>query len=732
LSNFEMNHANSDYWLKKSGEAYFEQQVGRTGIGNESYRAQERWLTSYFHEQAEKLGRPVRVLEFGCGFGRFARLFESDAQVRYHGYDFSASMVKPLFDEPPPGLVPLAERVRVAPTVNEAFAGQRFDIVFTVSVLIHNSPDQAARLIGQIMEMIEPDGCLCLIENALVPLTMKENNWHGGCWIHDFAGTTAPGLNASITYRLSDVHTVYRLSDPGEAGRTLTLIKGEEAERPTTLDELKLLGMERLRLATALLENELNEAVELQSAVHDNSEFLRYSEQRGERLHRALVASVEGLDSALLPLSESQPTELNADQADEGALISRLSGLVQNAGATIARLYRAQNLRSTVAAALAQASGPEPSQKPLVVPDNTPQARQSASIEAQQRLADGEEFGWNRPGDVQWGTADDRFRGVCHVMNVEWIGIRAAAGGLPGHKLVISAARELSAPAVDRIARILIEEGIDRLVVHGMSPPLHALIVALRRAIGIDVFVVWHGAPTMWSMSHESDLFTRVSRLLERGDVKRIGGMRSGMGPALGPRGFDRQLFNLPPSLPQSFGKSDALMPIPERSEAKGAVVFAPSWHVLHKNLPTNLIAANQSAKVGQVWTLDSEIHLPPGLDSKVRQLSPRSLRGMLDTMKQVDLVMNVSLVDCHPMIELEALAVRTPCLRGPLFMDALDDHPYVRATLVQNALSVVEVMNRLDTVLDIPRDEMVDMMADYHGKLRELSIARYCEFLDL
>ncbi|WP_244815395.1 methyltransferase domain-containing protein [Caballeronia sp. Lep1P3] len=726
-----MNHANSEYWLKKAGEAYSDQQTGRAGAGNDSYRAQEAWLNDFFAQQAERLGRPVRVLEFGCGFGRFARLFERHERVRYHGYDFSATMVQPLFDNPPPGLAPLDERVRVAPTVGEAFPGEHFDVVFTVSVLIHNAPEQAARLIPQMMQMVKAHGSLCLIENALVPLTMKENNWHGGCWVHDFVGTTAPQYDVCVTYRLSDVHSVYRLGAPAAQARTVTLIKGDAPERSTTPDELKLLGMERLKLATALLENELNEAAALQAEAHDQGEFARYAEQRSARIQQGLATSVRRLEERLHGRASTDASD-NPDDAH--ALIARLDQLSAEAALSIAQLNRAQTLRSTVTAALAEAYAESlpatPKEAPATV--SGPQSRPHASVEAQQRLGPDEEFGWDRPSDVQWGHADERFSKVCHAMNVEWIGIRAAAAGLPGHKLVVSASCNLSAKAVDEIAQIMTSTGIDRLVVHGMSAPLAALISALKKSIDIPVFVVWHGAPVMWSMVQETELFTRVSHLLERGEVTRIAGMRSGMHPALGARAFRHQLFNLPPTLSESFGRADALLPVPERGDASGAVLFAPSWHVTHKNLPTNLIAANQTPKVAQVWTLDGEIRLPPGLDGKVRRLAPRSLRGMLDTMKLVDLVMNVSLVDCHPMIELEALAVRTPCLRGPLFMDALDDHPYVAATQVQNPLSVVDVMNRINAVLDIPRDDMIAMMSGYDRALREVSIARYCEFLEL
>lgn len=104
----------------------------------------------------------------------------------------------------------------------------------------------------------------------------------------------------------------------------------------------------------------------------------------------------------------------------------------------------------------------------------------------------------------------------------------------------------------------------------------------------------------------------------------------------------------------------------------------------------------------------------------------------MLETMRSADLLSNVSIVDCHPMVDQEALAVGVPCLRGPLFLDALEDHPYVRATQIANPLSVADVSTGMSRVFDIPRDEMKGMIEDYAHKIRAVSFERYVEFLEL
>lgn len=104
----------------------------------------------------------------------------------------------------------------------------------------------------------------------------------------------------------------------------------------------------------------------------------------------------------------------------------------------------------------------------------------------------------------------------------------------------------------------------------------------------------------------------------------------------------------------------------------------------------------------------------------------------MMEAMSQADAVMNASIVDCHPMVELEALAAGTPALRGRLGMDALEDHPYVEITQVADPLSVADVRQTLRRMLAAPVVEMDDMMSSYSRQMVALSFERYSEFMEI
>jgi SAM-dependent methyltransferase len=154
----------NEYWLNKAGSDYAYQQQQRSLHGNKSYRQQENWLVEHLQEIAERHGKALRVLDFGCGFGRFARLLSKLDFVDYFGYDFSGSMVDPLLHAPQEGLADdLVNRIRIAPSVREAYPTEEFDVVFTCSVLIHNPSVVAKQLLADMSSIIASDGETSLV-----------------------------------------------------------------------------------------------------------------------------------------------------------------------------------------------------------------------------------------------------------------------------------------------------------------------------------------------------------------------------------------------------------------------------------------------------------------------------------------------------------------------------------------------------------------------------------------
>jgi hypothetical protein len=97
-----------------------------------------------------------------------------------------------------------------------------------------------------------------------------------------------------------------------------------------------------------------------------------------------------------------------------------------------------------------------------------------------------------------------------------------------------------------------------------------------------------------------------------------------------------------------------------------------------------------------------------------------------------IDISVNVTTIDCHPMVDLEALGAGAAALTGPLFLDALEEHPYTRLTVIANPFDVRAISNRLTVIKRMNNSELQEMMLDYKKSLATISGERYADFLDI
>ncbi|SAL69351.1 hypothetical protein AWB70_06918 [Caballeronia cordobensis] len=334
-------------------------------------------------------------------------------------------------------------------------------------------------------------------------------------------------------------------------------------------------------------------------------------------------------------------------------------------------------------------------------------------------------FEWQATRDTMYANPDERFRKVCHIFHHDWVGMRSAVGALPGWKLSIPSTSGIPVREIELIMGLLQEQGVEKLVLHGISDPMYALSRSLTQAGYDQQYLVWHGTTTQWVWDDERRFAQRAIQMAREGKVRRFSAIRRGLGPIVGERNFAPQLVNMPPRFADG-----AIAHRAHRGDKCSAL--APSWNDLRKNLATNVLAAQTVDRVSEVFVVAKDFDLPEWLAPKVQKVPYRDHTSMLEMMATMDIVLNVTTIDCHPMVDLEAMSVGTPCVRGPLFLDGLEDHAYVRATAVDNPMSVEDVARRIDSVLGIEAGELQDMMNDYKRALLELSRERYLGFLEI
>lgn len=309
------------------------------------------------------------------------------------------------------------------------------------------------------------------------------------------------------------------------------------------------------------------------------------------------------------------------------------------------------------------------------------------------------------------------------VFTQEWVGIRAAAGSFPGHKLAISKDAQIGPSQVQRLQTLLKELSIETIVFHGSSSGLLRAAQAFR-LIDPDLRIccVWHGALAAWCFDEERTFAAAMFSMANDGVFDRISIMKRGA-HVLHPKAVPYLLPNLPPVV--SFRPFKQ----PEQKGKKRTVMFA-AWNNVWKNMYANVGAAAHSSQVDKIVTYSP---VDPKLfnTDRIQSIDYQSREQHLALLATIDLVLNVTTVDCHPMVEAEALSVGTPCLRSDLDLDFGRGHTFEKLMTVPNPHNLISIAETIDKVFAVPAEELRAIIDDYRDLVIETSLSRYSQFLE-
>ncbi len=686
----------NDYWKNRTGRDYALQQQHRRRRGNTTYERQEQWLTRHLVTRHASVGRPLRLLDFGCGFGRIARLAAGLGGIEYTGYDFSASMAEPLTSGAvaTDGLA-TQRNVYIGDDPIGLLGEARFDIVLTISVLIHNDESEARELLSTMSSLLADGGQLILVENALVSGTRRTSSWHAGCWMHDICAYSEGLYDVAVYPEAVPQQCIYQLTRTNAGHSVFTVIEGNGQQRVVSRDEI----VSRHGI-TAVADVPHDASPGLLGLCHDAMELREAEHDRAERLVLLLKKARERYREQSRRLTEA--AALRHAQAEEiTSLTARLSRI------------RAQMNTACRVRELLQAKEP------------TRDSGRGTEARNVAHHPDGEPaYVFDPSRDTQWAQpAHPAFDAVLLVYNQQWVGIRAAVGCFPGTKLALSTQADLGVDQIKDIAAEVHVRGIRKVLVHGFSEPMTRSLPALKAALdGIPFYGVWHGSFAAWAFDHERDLAAKYLTLADMGVFRRIHLMRTGA-HVVHSRAWPHLLPNVPPRVPiQRRRKAFARPPF---------TALFPSWNNTWKNLYANLYAAAASNAISRILTY-SAVNLPH-FDGRaaLTQIPYGSRAAHFDTLATVDLCLNATIVDCHPMVELEALAVDTPTLRSSLDLDFDSGHPYPALMTVDSPHDASAMARRIQRIASTPPDELAAILSDYRDLVTRTSFERYGAFLD-
>lgn len=310
---------------------------------------------------------------------------------------------------------------------------------------------------------------------------------------------------------------------------------------------------------------------------------------------------------------------------------------------------------------------------------------------------------------------------VAHVFHSEWLGIKSAACSLDGHKVSISCEANPTSSQLARILGDIEKHQIKRVVFHGFSDPANFLLKNLTRA-GLDCYLVWHGNFAQLAYYPEIKYFSRAVDAAKRGLFRKAHILKASQSEVLA-NAYLPMLPNVVPDNPQNR------ISAPFSGEHVKALV--PGTIDIRKNTFTNFQAAISSQNINTVLHYNKFDW--PIIDSrKLKRVVYQGTDAHLALLCDIDICLNVTLIDCLPMVDLEALSAGTPTITGPLFRDFLADHPYAQLTEVDNPSDLSMIRDRIRIISSVPKSELAEMMNDYRLSLIDISQMRYEEFLDL
>jgi len=313
------------------------------------------------------------------------------------------------------------------------------------------------------------------------------------------------------------------------------------------------------------------------------------------------------------------------------------------------------------------------------------------------------------------------FDHVVTLFTQQWVGIRASAGSLPGAKLAIGKAAQMGPSQVRELLQILEDLKVHTVLVHGLSDGVIRAVHAIRIARPeLRICAIWHGALAAWSLDEERGMAQRLFELATEGVFDSISVMKRGA-HVLHPKAVPYLVPNFPPTVSLRRLR-------PAGSSEKRTALFG-SWNNTWKNMYANVAGAALSRSIDEVISYsDVDGHLVDS--SKIRRAHYRNRSHHFALLANVDLVLNATVVDCHPMVEMEALAVGTPVLRGPLDLDFGQETAFEKLLTVQSPHNIAEIVETIDRISSVPADEMADIIADYKQLVMTTAIGRYADFL--
>ena len=290
----------NEKWWQDNGFEWL-QEIEKRRSTQPLYSIQEIVLTEYF----STLPQGSKVLEFGAGFGRHANYLSELANIEYFAVDQSPTMLDAM-------KVYTHERIDenhvtlIEPRQPLPYPDNYFDVVYTVSVLIHINPMHIGEIIQELKRVAKH--VILHFENKLTDMSTLQFQDHNGCWKHAVQNLYE---NVQVVNDLSSEQTLYIVPLSQDEGYEFSL-NPVLKDRLSIMDQYLTQGLKVLEGEAGWRQEALEKSEaknrELEGEVGWRQEALEKSEAKNRELEGEVGWRQEALEK-----SEAKNRELEGE-----------------------------------------------------------------------------------------------------------------------------------------------------------------------------------------------------------------------------------------------------------------------------------------------------------------------------------------------------------------------------------------------------------------------------------
>jgi SAM-dependent methyltransferase len=259
----QMEGSPAERWWQEHGGAEWLDEISKRRRLRPIYHLQEMFLSRFFRA----MQRPLRVLDFGCGYGRHLEYLRRNPNLELYGCDQSEKMLQSARELLGPE-DPVAQRLAVTdPHRPLPYPDRAFDLTYTVSVLIHVPPEVLPFTLSELVRVTRHS--ILHIESNVSAEERLISPIHDGCWAHNlsyaYRKLGAPCVTLPKHFADEDVYLTVLAADPAIE----PVVDEDEAQQSLALDRNLSQGLQEYEGELARLHQHITRADDLEATMHD-------------------------------------------------------------------------------------------------------------------------------------------------------------------------------------------------------------------------------------------------------------------------------------------------------------------------------------------------------------------------------------------------------------------------------------------------------------------------------